>query len=164
MESLTSQIIIAFIFGVVFVTAMLLIVIKFPNPTPSQDRVFRIILSMAVAGVAAMIPGFISLEIDPNIGLLLRAGGAIAVFVLVYFYNPAKLVSDSPDEYIHKDQAAAICFRKLEGRIEYLLVKTTGGRWTFPKGKVENDEEMSFSAKREAFEEQGFSVVLSIRH
>lgn len=36
-----------------------------------------------------MIPGFISVEMGEAKGLALRAGGAIAVFTLVYFFNPA---------------------------------------------------------------------------
>ena len=155
MQPLTLQIIIAFIFGVIFITAMLLLAIKFPHPTPFQYRVFRITLSLAAAGVAAMIPGFINLEINPNVGLLIRAGGAIAVFVLVYFYNPAQLTADGLEKSKQREQTAAICYRIEQGEIEYLLVRTAGGRWTFPKGKIEANEDMWFAAKRKAFEEAG---------
>lgn len=79
----------AFGFGVTFVVTMLILAIALPNPTLFQYTIFRVVLALATAGVAAMIPGFIEIEI-PN---WLRAGGALAVFVVVYFYNPASLVA-----------------------------------------------------------------------
>ena len=91
MDSITTQAIIAFVFGVVFVITLLVIAVRFPNPTPFQYNIFRIILSLASAGVAAMIPGFLNVDINSTTGLLIRAGGALAVFVIVYFFNPAKL-------------------------------------------------------------------------
>jgi len=78
----------AFLFGVVFVIVLLTLAIFFPNPTAFQYTIFRSVLSLAAAGVAAMIPGFISLSVPK----WLRAGGALAVFVIVYFYNPAALI------------------------------------------------------------------------
>lgn len=56
--------------------------------------IFRSVLSLAAAGVAAMIPGVISLSVSK----WLRAGGALAVFSAVYFYNPAALVSSAPSQ------------------------------------------------------------------
>jgi hypothetical protein len=83
----------AFIFGVVFVVVLIVLAIAFPNPTPFQYTVFRVILALASAGVAAMIPGFLEIEV-PN---WIRAGGALAVFIVVYFYNPASLVAPIGD-------------------------------------------------------------------
>jgi hypothetical protein len=85
-----AQPIIAFLFGFIFVVAMIVLSVKFPQPTPFQERVFQTVLALAAAGVAAMIPGLINLELDATSKLLIRAGGAIAVFVIVYFLNPAK--------------------------------------------------------------------------
>lgn len=95
MDALTAQIIIAFAFGVTFVVALMVLAIKFPRPTPFQYNVFRIVLSLAAAGAAAMIPGFINIEVNPTTGLLIRAGGALAVFVIVFFFNPAQLAIQS---------------------------------------------------------------------
>ena len=50
-------------------------------------------------------------------------------------------------------QRFVIGFR--DGQIEFLLVKTRAGRWTFPKGRVEDDATRSAAAAREAFEEAG---------
>jgi hypothetical protein len=77
----------AFGFGIVFVVVLIILAIRFPNPTPFQYTVFRIVLALAAGGVAGMIPGFLTVEISK----WLRAGGALAVFVIVYFYSPAGL-------------------------------------------------------------------------
>ena len=78
----------AFVFGVVFVSVILAIALSLPEPSNFQYTVFRIVLALAAAGVAAMIPGFIAVEVNT----VVRAGGAIAVFVIVYFSSPAELV------------------------------------------------------------------------
>ncbi len=51
---------------------------------------------------------------------------------------------------------AAICYRlHPDGTLEFLLVRTTAGRWTFPKGGVERDPSFAAAAAREAYEEAG---------
>jgi hypothetical protein len=81
------QIFIAFFFGVVFVGTLMVVAFVFPHPSPFQYLVFRIVLALAAAGIAAMIPGFLEVKF----GKWLRATGAIAVFAIVYFLNPAAL-------------------------------------------------------------------------
>ena len=83
-----EQQIAAFAFGVVFVVTLLLLAIVFPRPTPFQYTVFRTVLSVATAGAASMIPGFLEVNVPSGI----RAGGALAVFVIVFFFNPAALI------------------------------------------------------------------------
>lgn len=55
----------------------------------------------------------------------------------------------------HLDQVAAVCYRLREGEIEFLLVRTRRGRWTFPKGGSEADLTGPQAAAAEAFEEAG---------
>ena len=50
---------------------------------------------------------------------------------------------------------AAVCYRLREGKLEFLLVQTRNGRWTFPKGGVDGDRTNADAAAREAFEEAG---------
>lgn len=50
---------------------------------------------------------------------------------------------------------AAVCYRISGGTIEFLLVRTRAGKWTFPKGRVEGDPSRAAAAAREAFEEAG---------
>jgi 8-oxo-dGTP pyrophosphatase MutT (NUDIX family) len=54
------------------------------------------------------------------------------------------------------ERAAAVCYRMTERGPEFFLVKTSDGkRWTFPKGKLEDDEDPQEAAVREAGEEAG---------
>src|SRR5438034_4479877 len=50
---------------------------------------------------------------------------------------------------------AAVCFRILSTDIEFLLVRTRRGRWTFPKGGTEPGLSRAQSAALEAYEEAG---------
>lgn len=54
-----------------------------------------------------------------------------------------------------REQAAAVCYRVGERGVELLLVRTRGGRWTFPKGGIEPGLTYAQSAALEAFEEAG---------
>lgn len=83
----STEKILAYLFGVIFVTAILIVAIVIDTPTPLQEFVFRVVISLAAAGIAAVIPGFINVDVNG----FLRAGGAIAVFVIVYFTNPADI-------------------------------------------------------------------------
>jgi 8-oxo-dGTP pyrophosphatase MutT (NUDIX family) len=53
------------------------------------------------------------------------------------------------------EQVAAVCYRVNGRGIEFLLVQTRGGRWTFPKGGVEPGLTLAQTAALEAFEEAG---------
>jgi hypothetical protein len=90
----STQIQVAFTFGIIFIVAMIIMSIVFPHPTAFQYTVFRIILALATAGIASMIPGFLELAVPG----WLRAGGALAVFIVVYFYNPASLLAPPQEE------------------------------------------------------------------
>lgn len=77
----------AFIFGVVFIVVILFLAIFFPTPSEFQYDVFKIVLALAASGVAVNIPGFLAVDINKFI----KAGGAIAVFVIVFFFTPAQI-------------------------------------------------------------------------
>src|ERR1017187_1447753 len=53
------------------------------------------------------------------------------------------------------EQVAAVCYRVHAGVIEFLLVRTGGGRWIFPKGHAEPGLTHAQAAALEAFEEAG---------
>ncbi|MDD3371340.1 MAG: hypothetical protein PHE27_05890 [Alphaproteobacteria bacterium] len=80
--------ILASAFGVFFVAVMLVLAVCFPEPSPFQIFVFRVVLAIAAAGFGALTPGFLEVKVSN----MLRAGGALAIFVAVYFFNPATLV------------------------------------------------------------------------
>jgi len=52
-------------------------------------------------------------------------------------------------------QVAAICYRIRRASIEFLLVNTSAGKWTFPKGRLDPNLSASEAAAREALEEAG---------
>jgi len=54
-----------------------------------------------------------------------------------------------------REQVAAVCYRIGTSGIEFLLVQTRKGRWTFPKGGVEPGLTHAQTAALEAFEEAG---------
>jgi hypothetical protein len=81
-----------FVFGVTFVVALVVLAIVFPAPTSFQYTVFRTVLALAAGGVAACVPGFLELKYKS----VIRAGGALAMSVIIYFFSPAALVADHP--------------------------------------------------------------------
>ena len=75
----------AFIFGIVILIGIIYVAIAYPEPTQFSYTIFRISIALAAAGIAAVFPGFLDIKFKS----WLRAGGALAVFVVVYFFSPA---------------------------------------------------------------------------
>jgi len=92
MDPATQQLL-AFIFGIILVFIMIVLAVAFPTPSTFQYNVFRTVLALAGGGVGAMLPGFLSVKFEPGTALLVQAGGAFAAFVLLFFFNPARLVA-----------------------------------------------------------------------
>lgn len=78
----------AYIFGFLFCAALLVLAVAFPHPSPSTFLIFRVVLSTAAAGVGSVVPGILVIH-SPYI----RAGGALALFVIVFFFNPPALAT-----------------------------------------------------------------------
>src|SRR5689334_17878774 len=57
--------------------------------------------------------------------------------------------------FAERVHVAAVCYRVSQDDIEFLLVRTQSGKWTFPKGGVDDDPSFAAAAGREAFEEAG---------
>jgi len=53
------------------------------------------------------------------------------------------------------EQVAAVCYRVRSSGVEFLLVRTGSGHWTFPKGSAEPGLTHAQAAALEAFEEAG---------
>ena len=75
--------------GIGLLAIILLLVIFIPCPSASQYFVFRIIIAIAAAGLATVIPGTLSIEIANGV----KAGGALAIFAIIYFFDPASTVA-----------------------------------------------------------------------
>ncbi len=91
MSQRTSHII-AISSGIVFVVFLLLIALFVPNPTSFQFFIFRTVMALAAAGFGVAIPGFLRIELPIWQKGFIHAGGALAMFALVYLINPASFV------------------------------------------------------------------------
>jgi len=98
MEGVDPNTLMAFVFGVVFCIAILAIAVFVRNPTPLLVTVIKIIIALSAAGIAATVPGFLKVELSPTTAISIRAGGAIAIFVLVFFFTPAGLIAGEAGE------------------------------------------------------------------
>jgi hypothetical protein len=66
---------------------IVLLVLLTPNLNPIQQFYLRIVIGLAAAGIAALIPGFFEIELN-WLRNTIRAGGAIGIFLLIYGFNP----------------------------------------------------------------------------
>ena len=73
---------------------LLLIAIFDRKPTQLAIFIYRVVLALVAAGIGAVIPGMIDVNVQP----VIRAGGAIALFVIVFWFNPPNLVTGGPKE------------------------------------------------------------------
>jgi hypothetical protein len=67
--------------------AAFLLIRNTPIVQPQLFFALRVVLSLAAAILGATIPGFLKLEWKGG-GLIVRAGGALALFVLTFMYTP----------------------------------------------------------------------------
>lgn len=75
-----------FWFSVAAFAVLLAISLLVPGWAQLNNALFKTLLALAAAGVAATLPGFLNF----NVGNTLKAGGALAAFVLVFLVNPAR--------------------------------------------------------------------------
>lgn len=78
--------------GSLGVFVMLFVAIFIPTPTEFQYFIFRVIISISGAGIGGIIPGFINLRMEKEKLFAIRAGGAIALFIITYLINPPSLI------------------------------------------------------------------------
>jgi len=59
--------------------------------------------------------------------------------------------------------AGFVLFRESEGRRLYLVLRhRNGGHWSFPKGRIESNEDAPTAARREVIEETGLATLRAI--
>ena len=72
-------------FGVVFLVGIIVLSLLNPFPSMFQSATLWVALCLAASACAALIPGFVEFRLRG----LVRAGGAIAIFCIMYFEVPA---------------------------------------------------------------------------
>jgi hypothetical protein len=79
----------AFAFGCVFVAVILTLAFTSSSLDDRRFEILRIVLSLAGGGIGGVIPGFLDLNMKAGTKWALRAGGGLAVFIVLYFWSPA---------------------------------------------------------------------------
>ena len=74
--------------GLALLIVVCVVALLLPCPTVSQGFPFQVLLSLSGAMVAAGIPGTIEVKLSTNAGVAVRAGGAIAAFILLFWLDP----------------------------------------------------------------------------
>jgi hypothetical protein len=90
------KIILSFTSGIIFLLLLFImgIIIYFRKESVPESAmfIFRTVLALGGAAFAAIMTGFINIKIGKEI---IKAGGALAVFVVIYKVNPPKIIEDS---------------------------------------------------------------------
>jgi hypothetical protein len=79
----------AFMVGVAFVLLIAFLIVEIPNPTESQFIIFRTVIALGGAAFSMALTGFLTIRFHWGRGGLIMAGGALAVFIVLYFASPA---------------------------------------------------------------------------
>ena len=91
------RILLAFAFGCVFVAVVLTLAFMGKQSKMTGDfEILRIVLALAGGGVGGVIPGFLDVNMKVGAKWALRAGGGLAVFIVLYFWSPAHWIAPQP--------------------------------------------------------------------
>ncbi len=94
-NEMTTERWIAVVFAFVFITVLLALVVIIGETTPLMEKTFTTVLALSAGAIGAVIPGVLKLEGRLG-GFAVRATGALALFFIVYFWNPASSSDNTP--------------------------------------------------------------------
>ena len=83
----------AFTFGCVFMAVIQALAFIGDRLDNQRFEILRIVLALAGGGIGGVIPGFLDLNMKAGQKWTLRAGGGLAVFIVLYFWSPAHWVA-----------------------------------------------------------------------
>jgi len=91
--ALNLETVLAFSFGVVFCGILAYAGLrKEPITDPGQFFLLRVLAALSAAGVAAVIPGMLNIQVGQGKLLAIRGAGALAVFAVIFLVNPPELI------------------------------------------------------------------------
>jgi hypothetical protein len=79
--------------GLILLGASLYLSANIQNPAPMEVLILRVIIALGAAFAAVSLPGSVGVDLPKGI----KAGGSLAIFVLIFFFNPADLIKPKPD-------------------------------------------------------------------
>lgn len=80
--------VILFCIGLALLIGVCLVAFRVPCPTASESFPVQVLLGLSGAMVASAIPGAVSVTLSTNALVGVRAGGAIAVFIFLFWLDP----------------------------------------------------------------------------
>jgi hypothetical protein len=83
------NLILGFACGLILIATILTLVVLIPHPSDRQFQVFCVVLALAAGGFASVLSGMLSVRLNLTKKVAIGATGALAVFVIVYFFVPA---------------------------------------------------------------------------
>lgn len=78
--------------GLVFLFFILIAAIFIPEPSSFQVFVFRVVIALAAASFGATVPGFLNVNLPVWGKGAIAAGGALALFVIIFNINPPEIL------------------------------------------------------------------------
>src|SRR5690242_20511838 len=95
-----------FILGILGIASMVRLAVAIPEPTEAQFNVIRTVIALGGAACTMTLTGFLSIKVPLPAKGSIVGGGTLAVFLVLYFFNPAThLVRTSTQEYAGKTAA-----------------------------------------------------------
>lgn len=111
------------LFGVIFLSVILWLILQQKNPSNFQKQILLVVLSVSAAAVATGISGFIHLSLNG----VVRCGGGMAIFIIVYFINPVKIISEPKSIWKEQSMVNYNISNTFQGKeIPFMYITTTG--------------------------------------
>jgi hypothetical protein len=99
--SMSTVQIIGFAFGGVLLFSLLGVAVwlsmRREDPPPFPMLIFRILIALGAGGIGGIVAGWLSVQLHLGDSLAIDAVGGLALFVIVYFYNPPTKIASAGD-------------------------------------------------------------------